>query len=384
MRRLAVFGGKPVRQKKCWQKNKYDRREEDAVIKVIRSGQLSEFRGGPQVRKFEKEYAEYTGTRYAIATTSGTASLHISIAALDLKKGTEVIVPALTFVSTASVVLQEDLVPVFADIDDTFCLDPGDLERKVTKKTKAIIPVHLYGHPANMVTIRNIANKHNLYIIEDAAQSHGAKIEAKKVGSFGDFGCFSFFQTKNLSTGEGGMITTSDKKLHERAKLKKEHGSPVNSATWYSYVVLGYNYNMTELQAAIGRVQLKKLDNMNKQRREIARRYQKSLNKFNFRWIGDERNSTNVYHNFTILIPAKYKHKRDFIAKALQKEGIPVPLYKTKLFKKNRVVNNCPNSELVASRLINLFTNPALDLSLIDDTRKSFEKIFNHLENTNV
>jgi len=383
MSKLAIFGGSPVRTKFSWQDNKYGKSEISAVLNVIKSGQISEFRGGPQVRDFEREYATYTDTRFAIATTSGTTALHAAISSLGLKKGNEVIVPAITFVSTASVLLQEQLKPIFADVDDTFCINPNDVEKKITKSTKAIIPVHLYGHPADMPSLKKLAKKYDLFLIEDAAQAHGAKIREKKVGSLGNIGCFSFFHTKNMSTGEGGMITTSDEKLYRKARLRREHGSPSNSPSWYSYKVLGYNYNMTEIQAAIGRVQLKKLDKMNKKRRVISDKYKNALKDMNFEWVKDKSNYYNVYHNFTILIPAKYRYKRDFIVDALHKEGIPVgiaypsPLYRTDIFK--RYTSSCPKSEDITSRLINLFTNPTLDLSLIRDIKNAFEKIFNHL-----
>lgn len=386
MSKLAILGGRPTRSKKTWKKNQYGERELKAVQRVIKSGKLSEFRGGKEVQKFEKEFAKYIGTKYTVATSSGTAALHASIAALSLEKGNEVLIPALTFVSTASVLLQERLKPVFVDVDDTFCLDPKDLEKKISKKAKAIIPVHLYGQPTNMNQIKKIAQSKRLYVIEDACQAHGAKFGKKKVGAIGDLGCFSFFQTKNMSCGEGGMITTSNKQLYLAARLKREHGSPADSKSWYSYSTLGYNYNMTEVQAAIGRVQLKRLDIFNKQRVINAKKYLDALSEFDFQCVKNKTGRYCVYHNFTLLLPGYLKGKRGFFVNALRAEGIPVgiaypyPLYNTKLFQNLNIEGDCPKAEDVSSRLFNLPTDPTLDQSLIEDTRKAIIKVIDYLK----
>lgn len=386
MDKLAIHGGKPVRNKKKWKEPSLGAEELKAVNRVIKSGLLSKFRGGPEVKKFEQEFAKYIGTKYAIAASSGTTALHASFSALLLKEGSEVMVPALTFISTASVVLQEKLKPVFVDIDEAFCLDPQDLEKKITRKTKAIIPVHLYGHPANMPLIQKIARHYNLFVIEDACQAHGAAIENKRVGSFGDFGCFSFFQTKNMSCGEGGMITTSNKSLYRTTRLKREHGSPSDSPNWYSYSCLGYNYSMTELQAAIGREQLKKLDQFNRQRIINAQKYIKTLGGKGLSFIETCPKYVNVFHNLPVLLPFSLKAKRDFFVETLRAEGIPVgvaypyPLYKTKLFKKIGIKANCSKAEGFSSRIFNLFTDPTIDPSLIEDTKKAIEKVLNYIK----
>lgn len=386
MSELALLGGKPIRTKSKWKSSPFGIEELKAVRRVIESGLLSKFRGGPEVKKFEQEFASYIDTQYAIATTSGTTALHTALSVLSLKEGSEVIVPALTFVSTASVVLQERLKPVFVDVDKTFCLDPKDLEKKITKKTKAIIPAHIYGHPSNMALITKIARCGDLFIIEDACQAHGAAVGNKKVGSIGNFGCFSFFQTKNMSCGEGGMVTTSDKSLYKAARLKREHGSPLDSPSWYFYQTLGYNYNMTEFQAAVGREQLRKLDQFNRRRIINAKKYIKVLENKGLSFIETRPGYKNVFHNLPVLLPLSLRKKRDFFVEALQAEGIPVgvaypcPLYKTRLFIKAGVEANCPRAEEVASRIFNLFTDPTIDPSLINDTQKAIEKIFTFLK----
>jgi dTDP-4-amino-4,6-dideoxygalactose transaminase len=274
--KLAIHGGRPV-QKSGKIKSAIGKEELLAAKNVVKGGVLSSFRGGNEVRSFESSFAEYVGASNGLATTSGTTALHTCVAALGLTPNDEVLVPALTFVSTASVVVQESAKVVFVDVGDDYCMDPGDLERKITPRSKAVIPVHLYGRPAPMDEIRKIAKKFNLVVIEDACQSHGATYKDSKTGSLGDAGCFSFFQTKNMTCGEGGMITTSSADYYDKLCQRREHGSPRSSTTWYNYEVLGYNYNMTEVQGAIGKVQLAKLDTMNNARIANAKLYDESL-----------------------------------------------------------------------------------------------------------
>ena len=241
--------------------------EQEAVIKVMESQMLTLLHG-ENVKQFENDFAQYHGVKNAIAVNTGTAALHIAIAALNIGPGDEVIVPPFTFISTASSILHNNAIPIFADIDEkSYTLDPKSVEEKISEKTKAIIPVHLAGIPANMSELKKIASKHGIAIIEDACQSIGAKCDGKIVGSIGDIGCFSFYPSKNITTGEGGMIITDNDELAEQCKLIRHHGEP----SWYVYNRLGYNYRMTEIQGAIGRVQLTKIDNYIKQRNENAK-----------------------------------------------------------------------------------------------------------------
>lgn len=382
---LAIDGGEPIMAMPPM-KSTIGTEELEAATKVLHNGVLSAFRGGPQVRAFEQAFASYVGTKYAVATTSGTTALHASLAALGLKAGDEVLVPALTFVSTASVALQENLTVIFVDIDEHFCMDAADLRSKITAKSRVIMPVHLYGHPAHMDEINQIALDHQLTVVEDACQSHGAEYNTQRTGSLGDIGCFSFFETKNMTCGEGGMITTSDPRLYEQLCLRREHGSPRNSPTWYAYQKLGYNYNMTELQGAIGQVQLSKLDTMNEARSANAELYLKHFNQTGLILPTVRQGSVSVYHNFPVLLPEALRDKRDFFVKALQAEGIPVDiaypctLYQTELFISRGIGGNCPRAEDFSSRLVTLFTDSAITEEIILNTKLAITKILDYLE----
>jgi len=389
VRKLAINGGEPLNTKTS-SPLIVTALEKEAVRAVLNKGVLSSFRGGEFVRKFETEFAKYVGTEYALATTSGTTALHTSISSLNLNTTDEVLVPAVTFVSTASVVLQENLKVVFVDIDEYYGMDTEDLERKITKNSKAIIPVHLYGQPVNMDKIKIIAKKHNLKVIEDACQSHGAEFKGVKTGNLGDIGCFSFYETKNMTCGEGGMITTSDAKLYEQLCLRREHGSPRNSDTWYNYKLLGYNYNMTELQGSIGSVQLSKLDDMNEGRRINASLYDKYLSNLELELPKIRPDSKHVRHNYPVLLPKKLAQHRYFFVKAMASEGIPIdiaypmPLYETVLFKNLGYVANCPRSDDITSRLFTLFTDTAISEEIIKKTSDAAKSILNYIHKSKV
>jgi dTDP-4-amino-4,6-dideoxygalactose transaminase len=383
---LAIHGGTPVTTMGDLTFN-IGEEESNAVKKLIDStGILSSFRGGKTVHEFEEAFALYVGAKYAIATTSGTTALHTSVAALGLAPDDEVLVPAMTFVSTASVVVQEGASVVFVDVDDTYCMDPVDLESKITSHTKAIIPVHLYGQPAKMDEINDIAKKHGLIVIEDACQSHGALYNSKKTGSLGDIGCFSFYQTKNMTCGEGGMITTSDEGLYKKLRLRREHGSPSDSSTWYNYTVLGYNYNMTEMQAAVGLVQLRKLDAMNQGRVAIAALYDEHLKGLELTLPKARDEIVHVRHNYPVLLPARFTSERDFFVSALRAEGIPVDvaypkaLYDTELFINLGISGDCPKVEEYVYRLVTLFTDGSITEQSVIHTATAIKKILAYLE----
>ncbi len=383
---LAIRGGEPVTTKKYTVPYPIGEEEKNAVKRVLDRGVISIFRGGPEVREFERRFSEFCECSYGIATTSGTTALHTAVSALGIGPKDEVLVPAFTFVSTASVVLQQGATPVFVDVDDTFCMDVEDLKTKISQSTKCIMPVHLFGHPANMKEILKIARKNDLYVIEDSAQAHGATIDGQKVGSFGDLGCFSFFQSKNMTCGEGGMVVTNDEDLYRKARLLREHGSPENPKTWYVYETLGYNYNMTEIQAAIGLEQLKKLKNFNTKRREHAALYRELLKDSDLILLQEKEGYRNVYHNFPVLLPEHGKEKRDFFVEAVRAEGIPLdicyplPLYQTALFKKRGIRGTCPRTEAYAERIFNLYTDPTVTLELIYDSARAIKKVLQFSE----
>lgn len=238
--------------------------ERDNIEAVLDSGR---FLQGPFVERFERKWAEIVGVDHAIAVTNGTVAIQLALNAIGLEPGDEVIVPSLTFGSTATAVVHQAGIPVFADIDrDLYTIDHTDLERCLTDRTKAIVPVHMYGHPAEMDEIIAFADTHDLSVIEDAAQAHGAKYKGDVVGSIGDAGCFSFYATKNITTGEGGVITTDNPHLAERLRTLRNHGMSGRD----KHVTLGYNYRMSELNGAIGAAQVEKLPEFNKKRREIS------------------------------------------------------------------------------------------------------------------
>jgi len=308
--------------------------EKKAVMKVMESQLLSSLAGNV-VENFEKEFAEYIGVKHAIAVNSGTAALHISIASLDIGPGDEVIIPPFTFIATASSILHNNAIPIFADINNqSYTLDPESVKKKISNKTKAIIPVHLGGVTADMGPLIDIAKENNLYIIEDACQSHGAKYNGKKVGSIGDLGTFSFYPSKNMTTGEGGIVTTNSSKLARQCRLLRHHGEPY----WYVYNRLGWNYRMTEIQGALGRVQLKKLDEYIRIRNENAQYLTDAVNDIS----GIDPPYIPEYcepaYNYWIgrIHPDVIGLDQDqFISKFPNSKILyPKPLYETKLFQK--------------------------------------------------
>lgn len=231
---------------------------------------------GKYIDRFETEFASFCGTRYGVATSNGTVALHLALVALGIGKGDEVIVPDLSFVATVNTILQAGAVPVFADIDPyNLCMDPRELEKVITSRTKAIMPVHLYGHPADMNAINAIAEKHNLLVIEDAAEAHGASIHGRKVGNWGVCGSFSFYGNKNITTGEGGMITTNDEALYNRLRHLRDHAMSKEKRYWHTEC--GYNYRMTNLQAALGCAQLERIDALMERKRQIFKIYSAQL-----------------------------------------------------------------------------------------------------------
>ncbi|WP_455141488.1 aminotransferase class I/II-fold pyridoxal phosphate-dependent enzyme [Candidatus Hodarchaeum mangrovi] len=279
-------------------------REEILAVKKVMKSQRLTFMSGDQIEEFEKAFAEYIGSKYAIAVSSGTAALHVALAATgSIGAGDEVLVPAYTFVATATAVIHQNAIPVFVDIDPiTYCMDPEDALRKVTKRTKAIIPVHLFGHPANIDSILEIVRNNNLILIEDASQAHGAEYKGKKVGSIGLAGCFSLFESKNMMTGEGGIIVTNDEEFANQCRLIRHHGEP----TWYTYEKLGFNYRMTTIQAAIGIEQLKKLDKMNQGRIKNSEYLNMLLSDIPGIELPQKPSyGTHVYHAFALKVNPK-------------------------------------------------------------------------------
>jgi perosamine synthetase len=347
----------------------FSKKEEKAVIKVLRSGILTQ---GKLVEIFEKKFAEYIGTKYAIATSSGTTALHIALLAHGIGAGDEVITTPFSFIASSNAILYCGAKPVFVDIsEEDFNINPDLIEEKITKKTKAILVIHLYGNPARMDKIMKIAKKHNLVVIEDACQAHGASIKNKKVGSFGT-GCFSFYPTKNMTTGEGGMITTNSKEIYEKAKLLRNHGMKLR----YHHEILGFNFRMTEIAAAIGIEQLKKLDFFNEKRIKNAEFYNKNIKKLGIILPKVRKNYKHVFHQYTLRITEKCTKTREEIMEILKKEGIqtsiyyPLPIYKQKPYLDLGFNEELPVTERLCKEVLSIPVHPAL-------TKKDLVKIVN-------
>lgn len=295
--------------------------EIEAVVKVMKSGGLTHGLGaGPMVTKFEKSFSGFAKAKHGVAMSSGTAALHSTLVAAGVGQGDEVILPSFTFVATAEVVVMAGAKPVFVDIDpDTYNVSPDKIEKAVTGKTKAIIPVDLYGLPADMQPIREIADKHGLRIIEDAAQAHGASYRGKPPGAFADAACWSFYASKNMTTGEGGMITTNDDQMTEKLQLMRSHGEKEK----YKSVMLGHNYHMPEIEAAIGSAQLRKLPKFVAKRRENARILSRQLGKTKSLKLPEEPEGyKHSWYLYTIRLKNAKKERRDKVVEELRQKGI--------------------------------------------------------------
>ena len=249
-------------------------KEIEYVDDAVRSGWVSSH--GEYINKFENDFKSYIGTKFGLTTSNGTTALHLALSAMGIKEGDEVIVPDLTFISPVNAVLYNHATPVLCDIDpENWCIDAEKIEKLITEKTKAIIVVHLYGNSANMDRLMEIKEKYNLYLIEDTAESLGTDYKGKKLGSFGDAGCFSFYGNKTMTTGEGGFCTTNNEGIYKMMLLLRDHGMRPENRYWHDYI--GYNYRMTNLQAALGVAQLERLNSFIEKKRHIAAEYKKNL-----------------------------------------------------------------------------------------------------------
>ena len=297
------------------------------VTDAVSTGWISS--SGKYVTDFEKAFAEYCGMKYGVAVCNGTVALHLALVALGIGKGDEVIIPSFTMIATAYAVCYTGAVPVFVDADrDTWNIDTTKIEEKITPRTKAIIPVHIFGNPCNMDEIERIANKYNLYIVEDAAEAHGAEYKGRKVGSFSAIGCFSFFANKNLTTGEGGMVVTDDDKLYDRCRYFKNMCFPVNGPRNYSHDDIGFNYRMSNLHAAIGLAQTEKADEYRTLRIKNAKLYMEGLKDCpGIIFQKDAENSLNVHWMNTVVIdPKVYGHTKEELIGFLKEKGIDTRL----------------------------------------------------------
>jgi dTDP-4-amino-4,6-dideoxygalactose transaminase len=345
--------------------------EKQAVMEVLDSGILAQ---GPRVAAFEKAFAEMCGVKFAIATSSGTTALHTSLLAHGIGAGDEVITSSFTFIASANSVLYTGARPVFTDIDAaTFNLDPNLIEAAITKNTKAIMPVHIFGMSCDMDAIQSIADKHGLMVIEDACQSHGATFNGKRVGSFGT-GCFSLYPTKNMTSAEGGMITTNDEHFDTECRIVRQHGM----RTRYFHDDLGFNFRMTDVHAAIGLEQLKKLPEFNAARQRNAEFFAEHMSRVVLPQVID--GAEHVYHQFTVRVP---NGGRDTLLEHLKDNEIgcgvyyPVPVHQQNYYTKQLgYEQSLPVTEKVAQEVLSLPVHPALspaDLEQVVDAVNQFE-----------
>ena len=345
--------------------------EIEAVTEVLKSGMIAQ---GPKVDQFQKEFSKFVETKHSIATSSGTTALHTALLAAGVKPGDEVITTPFTFAATSNSILYSDATPVYADIvPETFNLNPEKIEEKITDKTSTIVPVHLYGQPADMDAINEIAEKHDLKVIEDAAQAHGAVYKGRKIGSIGDLGCFSFYPTKNMTTSEGGMVTTNDDDLAEKSAMIRAHGESKR----YEQSLLGYNYRMTDIAASIGLVQLKKIDEFNAKRNENAEylsQGMKDIPGITTPIVAD--NVTHVFHQYTIRVSKDRDKFKEFLTEHGIGTGIhyPIVLYKQPFYERMGITGNCPEAEKAASEVISLPVHPSLTREELDTIIETVKK----------
>lgn len=328
------------------------REERRAVNRVLKSGGLAQ---GPEVAAFEKEFSFHVAGRHSVALNSGTSALHMAFLAAGIKPGDEVIVPSFSFAATANSVALAGAIPVFVDIEENhFNLDPEKIEAAITNKTRAIMPVHLYGHPADMVAIAEIAKKHNLLVFEDAAQAHGAKVNGIPVGAWGIAASFSFYPTKNMTSGEGGMVTTPSDEVSRMVKVLRNQGMEIR----YQNEVVGFNTRMTDIHAAIGREQLKKLPRWTEQRQQNAAFLNENLEGVVV--PATAPGMEHVFHQYTIKV---VDTDRDAFSAELTKRGVgngvyyPTPIHRLPSF---QLALDLPATERVAQQVLSLPVHPAL------------------------
>ncbi len=343
-----------------------DEEDINRVADVMRSGFLSKPDGGPLVTQFQELMSRAHGMKYAFAVNSGTSALHCAIAALELKEGDEVIVPALANIADASVIIQSGGKPVFADIDSNdFNISPEKIEEKITGKTRAIILVHMYGQPGKINEIKKIAKENNLILIEDCAQAAGAKYQGKYVGSFGDISCFSLYQTKHIICGEGGVVATNNKGFAQIITSIANNGIMKSNLDAYDYDRIGFNYQLTEIQAALVIGQFNKLDKNNAKRRQNVQKFKELLRDVDIKFQRSEDNTENSYFYLTALLPENMADKRDEFIKQVQglqspiKKLYPLALTEMTLFK-DKVKQDCLVAQNITKRIFNLYVNPGL------------------------
>lgn len=342
-----------------------------AVVNVLRNGPLTNALGaGPMVTEFEKKFADFAGVKHAIAVNTGTAALHAAVVAAGVKQGDEVILPSFTFVATAEAVVLAGGRPVFVDIDEeTYNISIDAIKEAITEKTKAIIPVDLYGLPANTKSIKEIAAQYSLAVVEDAAQAHGAMYEGKCAGAFADVACWSLYASKNITTGEGGVVTTDNDELAETLRMIRTHGEKVK----YASQMLGCNYRMTEMQAAIGVVQLKKLKDFVARRRQNAQRLSKLLAKnCKLQLPHEPKGTAHSWYLYTVRLRGATETERNRVISELKSSGIGAevyyanPVHLMPYYRDNFGARKLPETEKAAKQVFSLPVHPAVTDDQVD------------------
>ncbi len=345
--------------------------EQMLVNEVLSSGKLAQ---GEYVERFERDFAVFLGSKHCVAASSGTSALHAALLSLGIKPGDKVITTPFSFIATANAILYVQAVPVFCDIDlQDYNISPQELLDTIKKHpdAKAIIAVHLYGYPARMTEIIKIADKYNLAVIEDCAQAHGASINGKKVGTFGHFGIFSFYPTKNMTCGEGGMLTTWDKELADKARSLINHGQTAK----YRHDMLGYNYRMTNIHAAIGIEQLRKLTGFNERRKAIAARYSEDITNPAFIKPVCTPGFEHVYHQYTLGV-----NNRGSFIKFLEAQDIgygihyPTAIPDQPLYRQGEILGSFTNARQASERVVSIPIHPGLTEKEVDYIVSSIQK----------
>ena len=370
---------------------KIEQEEIDEVVECLKSGWIGT---GPRVNKFENAFCDYIGSKYAIALNSCTAALHLSMLISDVSIGDEVITTPMTFAATANAILHTGAKPIFVDVEkDSMNIDPTLIEKVISPKTKAILPVHFAGRPCNMDHIMEIAQKNNLLVIEDAAHAVEAKYKGKKIGNIGDMTCFSFYVTKNLVTGEGGMITTNNEEWSKKIKIRALHGMTSDarmryaneSYKHYQVIAPGFKYNMMDIQASLGIHQLKRLDKNFDRRKEIWNIYNKAFENLPITTPSEEKDTVHGRHLYTLLLDLdNLKISRDEFLGEIVRENIGVgvhfislhlqPYYKETFgFKKD----DFPNSAFISERTVSIPFSAKLTEKDVQDVINAITKVLN-------
>ncbi|MGZ3863614.1 MAG: aminotransferase class I/II-fold pyridoxal phosphate-dependent enzyme [Bacteroidia bacterium] len=336
---------------------------------------------GAYVKRFEKEFAEFCGAQYAVAVSNGTVALHLALAALDIKAGDEVIVPDLTFAASINAIIYTGATPVIVDVDKaTWTISVTDIEKNITPRTKAIMPVHLYGHSSHMDEIMAIAKKHNLLVVEDAAEAIGGRYKDKNVGIFGDAATFSFFGNKTITTGEGGMVFFKDKKAYEKAVVLRDHGMSKEKKYWHDYV--GFNYRMTNLQAAIGCAQMERINEFISAKRKLAEFYNKVLAETGcFILPPQESWAVNGYWLYTVLLKKDAGITRDALMDKMLKNGVETrpaffPLHQMPPYKDYPTKSSFENADHISAQGISLPSSVNITEQELENIKQALQHIF--------